>query len=236
MGFYQQRYVGGGDLSWCELCVWVRVCAGIENEDNLFPQYSRFRAGDILRLDGSFTFYSNVFCVTNLNDIKRFLRRIRYHHHGYLRISFSLSIPLWLPWWCWFNFCVLFENYRRKINMTIFWFSFSLSPFAGCGEQDVKRRKRNLRRFVFQLITCKCVFCCCLQRAPWFWVWKKLSLILKGFFFLCVVWWKLQSRLGRRENTFKWKLGASCNLRNVYAVKNSPRHRPRQDSRELHYF
>lgn len=38
---------------------------------HLFP-FLLERVGDVLRLDGSFTFYSNVFCVTNLNDIKHF--------------------------------------------------------------------------------------------------------------------------------------------------------------------
>lgn len=70
-------------MAWHQLIVgwtsfFVCVCLDVSNIETIrFRNILVFRAelGDVSRLDGSFTFYSNS-CVTNLNDIKRLLRMI----------------------------------------------------------------------------------------------------------------------------------------------------------------
>lgn len=106
-----------------------------------------------------------------------------------------LALPpptLWLPWWCWFNFCVLFENYRGKINMTILGAVSPSNPShaVGCeAQENAKNKILDAFLSVSQLISCKCrsyFFCLRLIVSLWcrdFGVRTELSLILERFFF-----------------------------------------------------
>lgn len=71
--------------------------------------------------------------------------------------SVFISLAHWLPR-CWFNFCVLFENYRSKLNKTIpLVFPFLLlSPLRAWSVSGMKKQKPTFGAFVFQLIPCKC--------------------------------------------------------------------------------
>lgn len=78
--------------------------------------------------------------------------------------SVFISLAHWLPR-CWFNFCVLFENYRSKLNKTIpLVFPFcDASPPPLWSVSGMKKQKPTSGAFVFQLIPCKCsaLSCCC---------------------------------------------------------------------------
>lgn len=121
-------------------CLFVCVRNEIQEcEDNDYIWKSLV---DILRLDGSFTFYSSD-SVTNLNDIKLCF--------GWFDLASPWLCPtllpssrLWLPWWCWFNFCVLFENYRWKINKTILWVLPSFRVLLGVFEHEKAKGKKNI--------------------------------------------------------------------------------------------
>lgn len=145
------------------LCLFVCVCNEIQEcEDNDFFWKS---LGDILRLDGSFTFYSSD-CVTNLNDIKLCSGWFDLTSPWLSillpppNLSNFAIIPALIALMMLIQFlCIVWKlSLKDKQDNFYRFFLSCFVCFSKCLGHEMKRQKEIHRHSVLQSMTCKIWF------------------------------------------------------------------------------